>query len=132
MTWYRMPVFLWSLYATSVILVLATPVLAMTLLLLAFERIFHVGVFDPALGGDPLLFQHLFWFYSHPAVYIMILPGFGVVSEIIPAFSRKRDLRLQVHCLVQHLDRGDQLLRLGPPHVRGRHVALFRAWCSRS
>ena len=90
MTWYRMPVFLWSLYATSVILVLATPVLAMTLLLLAFERIFHVGVFDPALGGDPLLFQHLFWFYSHPAVYVMILPGFGVVSEIIPAFSRKR------------------------------------------
>src|SRR6201996_2476141 len=89
MTWYKMPVFLWSLYATSVILVLATPVLEMTLLLLAFERIFHLGVFEPALGGDPLLFQHLFWFYSHPAVYIMILPGFGVVSEIIPAFSRK-------------------------------------------
>lgn len=89
MTWFRMPVFLWSLYATSVILVLATPVLAMTLLLLAFESIFHIGVFDPALGGDPLLFQHLFWFYSHPAVYVMILPGFGIVSEIIPAFSRK-------------------------------------------
>jgi cytochrome c oxidase subunit 1 len=89
MTWFRMPVFLWSLYATSVILVLATPVLAMTLLLLAFERIFHIGVFDPVFGGDPLLFQHLFWFYSHPAVYIMILPGFGIVSEIIPAFSRK-------------------------------------------
>ncbi len=90
MTWYKMPVFLWSLYATSVIMVLATPVLAMTLLLLAFERIFHVGVFDPAIGGDPLLFQHLFWFYSHPAVYIMILPGMGVVSEIIPAFSSKQ------------------------------------------
>ncbi|MDB6088507.1 MAG: ctaD [Gammaproteobacteria bacterium] len=89
MTWFRMPVFLWSLYATSVILVLATPVLAMTLVLLAFERIFHIGVFDPTLGGDPLLFQHLFWFYSHPAVYIMILPGFGIVSEIVPAFSRK-------------------------------------------
>jgi cytochrome c oxidase subunit I len=89
LTWFRLPVFLWSLYATSVILVLATPVLAMTLLLLAFERIFHIGVFDPAFGGDPLLFQHLFWFYSHPAVYIMILPGFGIVSEIIPAFSRK-------------------------------------------
>ena len=89
MTWYKMPVFLWSLYATSVILVLATPVLAMTLLLLAFERIFHIGVFDPAIGGDPLLFQHLFWFYSHPAVYVMILPGFGVVSEIVPAFSNK-------------------------------------------
>jgi cytochrome c oxidase subunit I len=90
MTWYKMPVFLWSLYATSVLLVLATPNLAMTLLLLAFERIFHIGVFDPALGGDPLLFQHLFWFYSHPAVYIMILPGLGVISEIIPVFSRKR------------------------------------------
>jgi cytochrome c oxidase subunit 1 len=89
MTWYKMPVFLWSLYATSVILVLATPVLAMTLLLLAFERIFHIGVFDPAIGGDPLLFQHLFWFYSHPAVYVMILPGFGVISEIVPAFSNK-------------------------------------------
>ncbi|MGA7385995.1 MAG: cbb3-type cytochrome c oxidase subunit I, partial [Methylocella sp.] len=79
MTWYKMPVFLWSLYATSVLLVLATPNLAMTLLLLAFERIFHIGVFDPAIGGDPLLFQHLFWFYSHPAVYIMILPGMGVI-----------------------------------------------------
>lgn len=90
LTWYRMPVFLWSLYATSVIFVLATPVLAMTLLLLAFERTFHIGAFDPAQGGDPLLFQHLFWFYSHPAVYIMILPGLGVISEIIPAFSRKR------------------------------------------
>ena len=90
MTWYRMPVFLWSLYSTSVLLVLATPVLAITLLLVALERMFHIGVFDPAIGGDPLLFQHLFWFYSHPAVYMMILPGFGVVSEIIPAFSRKR------------------------------------------
>jgi cytochrome c oxidase subunit I len=90
MTWYKMPVFLWSLYATSVLMVLATPNLAMTLLLLAFERIFHIGVFDPSIGGDPLLFQHLFWFYSHPAVYIMIVPGMGVISEIIPAFSSKR------------------------------------------
>jgi cytochrome c oxidase subunit 1 len=90
MTWYRMPVFLWSLYSLSVLLVLATPVLAITLLLLALERVFRIGVFDPAIGGDPLLFQHLFWFYSHPAVYMMILPGFGVVSEIIPTFSQKR------------------------------------------
>jgi cytochrome c oxidase subunit 1 len=89
LTWYRMPVFLWSLYSLSVLLVLATPVLAITLLLVALERLFHIGVFDPAIGGDPLLFQHLFWFYSHPAVYMMILPGFGVVSEIIPTFSRK-------------------------------------------
>jgi cytochrome c oxidase subunit I len=89
LTWYRLPVFIWSLYSTSIIFVLATPVLAITLLLLMFETLFHVGVFDPRLGGDPLLFQHLFWFYSHPAVYIMILPGLGIVSEIIPVFSRK-------------------------------------------
>jgi cytochrome c oxidase subunit 1 len=89
LTWYRLPIFIWSTYSTSVIMVLATPVLAMTLLLMSFERIFHVGVFDPAYGGDPLLFEHLFWFYSHPAVYIMILPGMGVVSQIIPCFSSK-------------------------------------------
>ena len=83
MTWNRLPVFIWSTYSTSVIYVMATPVLAITLVLLGFERIFHIGVFDPHIGGDPLLFQHLFWFYSHPAVYIMILPGFGVVSEIL-------------------------------------------------
>src|SRR5947207_3017599 len=89
LTWFRLPLFVWSLYATSVILVLATPVLAMTLSLMALERIWNLGVFDPKLGGDPVLFQHLFWFYSHPAVYIMILPGMGVVSELIPCFSRK-------------------------------------------
>jgi cytochrome c oxidase subunit I len=90
LTWFRLPLFVWSLYATSLILVLATPVLAMTLVLISVERIFHVGIFDPAIGGDPLLFQHLFWFYSHPAVYIMILPAMGVASEIITCFSRKR------------------------------------------
>ncbi|RZI44022.1 cytochrome c oxidase subunit I [Herbaspirillum sp. HC18] len=90
MTWFRLPLFVWANYATSIILVLATPVLAMTLSLLAAERLLHVGIFDPALGGDPLLFQHLFWFYSHPAVYIMVLPAMGVASEIIPCFARKR------------------------------------------
>jgi len=90
LTWFRMPIFLWSMYSTSIILVLATPVLAITLLLMAVERIWGVGIFNPKLGGDPILFQHLFWFYSHPAVYIMILPGMGVVSEIIPCFSRKK------------------------------------------
>jgi len=90
MTWFRMPLFVWALYATSLILVLATPVLAMTLTLMCIERVLHVGIFDPALGGDPLLFQHLFWFYSHPAVYIMVLPAMGVVSEIITCFARKR------------------------------------------
>jgi len=90
LTWFRLPLFVWANYATSIILVLATPVLAMTLLLLAAERLLGVGIFDPALGGDPLLFQHLFWFYSHPAVYIMVLPAMGVVSEIVPCFARKR------------------------------------------
>jgi cytochrome c oxidase subunit I len=88
-TWFRLPLFLWSIYATSIISLLGTPVLAITLALVAVERTFRIGVFDPALGGDPLLFQHLFWFYSHPAVYIMILPGMGVVSEIVPCFARK-------------------------------------------
>ncbi|HTY59303.1 MAG TPA: cbb3-type cytochrome c oxidase subunit I, partial [Bacteroidota bacterium] len=90
LTWFRLPLFLWAMYATSVILVLATPVLAITLSMLAVERLFGVGLFDPALGGDPLLFQHLFWFYSHPAVYLMILPAMGVVSELITCFARKR------------------------------------------
>jgi cytochrome c oxidase subunit I len=90
LTWFRMPLFLWAMYATSVIMILGTPVIAITLFLLALERLFHVGIFTPALGGDPLLFQHLFWFYSHPAVYIMILPAMGVVSEIIACFARKR------------------------------------------
>jgi cytochrome c oxidase subunit 1 len=89
MYWRRLPLFCWSMYATSCMLVLATPVLAMVLVLLGIERIFHVPIFDPNRGGDPLLFQHLFWFYSHPAVYIMILPGFAVVSEVIACFSRK-------------------------------------------
>jgi cytochrome c oxidase subunit I len=89
LTWGRLPLMVWSNYATSIIMVLATPVLAITLILLALERGFHIGIFDPKLGGDPVLFQHMFWFYSHPAVYIMILPGMGVISEIIPCFSRK-------------------------------------------
>lgn len=88
MTWFRLPLFIWAMYATSLILVLATPVLAMTLMLMVIERIFGIGVFDPALGGDPLLFQHLFWFYSHPAVYIMVVPAMGVASEIISCFCR--------------------------------------------
>jgi cytochrome c oxidase subunit I len=89
MTWFRMPLFCWGLYATALIQVLATPVLAITLLLLMMERLFHPGIFDPGYGGNPVLFQHFFWFYSHPAVYIMILPGMGVMSEIIATFSRR-------------------------------------------
>jgi cytochrome c oxidase subunit I len=89
MTWFRLPLFVWTHYATSLIMVLATPVLALTLTLVGIERLFQIGIFDPALGGDPLLFQHLFWFYSHPAVYIMILPAMGVVSELVTCFSRQ-------------------------------------------
>jgi cytochrome c oxidase subunit 1 len=89
MTWNRMPLFVWAMYATAVIQVLATPVLAITLLLLIVERTLSIGIFDPAMGGDPVLFQHFFWFYSHPAVYIMILPGFGIISELIAVHSRK-------------------------------------------
>ena len=90
MGWFQLPLFVWALYATSIILVLATPVLAITTLLVIAERVLQIGVFDPAHGGDPLLFQHLFWFYSHPAVYIMVLPAMGVASEIIPCFARQR------------------------------------------
>ncbi|MGE0639601.1 MAG: cytochrome c oxidase subunit I [Thermoanaerobaculia bacterium] len=90
MTWFRLPLFVWGQYATALIMVLGTPVVAITLVLLVLERAFHLGIFDPARGGDPILFQHLFWFYSHPAVYIMILPSMAVISELIAAFARKR------------------------------------------
>ena len=90
MTWSRLPLFVWSHYATSIIMLLGTPVIAITLLLVVFERTLNLGIFDPSRGGDPVLFQHLFWFYSHPAVYIMILPSMAVISEIVPCFSRKR------------------------------------------
>jgi cytochrome c oxidase subunit 1 len=90
LTWFRLPLFVWSHYATSLIMVLGTPVIAVTLLMVAVERVLHLGFFDPRYGGDPLLFQHLFWFYSHPAVYIMVLPAMGVISELVTAMSRKR------------------------------------------
>ena len=90
LTWFRLPLFVWAQYATSLIMVLATPVLSITLVLLGVERAFGIGIFDPALGGDPILFEHLFWFYSHPAVYIMLLPAMGVVSEVIACFAHKR------------------------------------------
>jgi cytochrome c oxidase subunit 1 len=89
MKWSRMPLFCWGMYATGIIQILGTPVVAITLLLVGAERLFHLGIFDPAQGGDPVLFQHLFWFYSHPAVYIMILPALAVISELVTAFARK-------------------------------------------
>ena len=90
LTWFRLPLFVWSIYATSLVMVLGTPVLAITTLMVFFERMTGVGIFNPAIGGDPLLFQHLFWFYSHPAVYIMVLPSMGVVSELVATFARKQ------------------------------------------
>jgi cytochrome c oxidase subunit 1 len=90
MTWFRLPLFVWAHYATSIIQILGTPVIAVTVLALALERLFHIGIFDPKVGGDPVLFQHLFWFYSHPAVYIMILPAMGVISELFANMTRKR------------------------------------------
>jgi cytochrome c oxidase subunit 1 len=90
LTWMRLPLFVWAHYATSIIMVLGTPVVAITIVLVALERLVGIGIFDPAIGGDPLLFQHLFWFYSHPAVYVMLLPSMGVISEVIACFSRKR------------------------------------------
>src|SRR5205814_1279342 len=93
MYWSRLPLFIWAIYATSVVMLLATPVLAITLFLIALERLAGVGIFDPSVGGDPLLFQHLFWFYWHPAVYIMILPAMGIVSELVTSFGRDAGAR---------------------------------------
>jgi cytochrome c oxidase subunit 1 len=90
LTWFRLPLFVWAHYSASIVMVLGTPVVAIAIVLVALERLVGIGIFDPAIGGDPLLFQHLFWFYSHPAVYIMLLPSMGVMSEIIACFSRKR------------------------------------------
>src|ERR1051325_8633233 len=90
LTWFRLPLFVWAQYATSLVMILGTPVIAITLTLVAAERALHLGIFDPKTGGDPVLMQHLFWFYSHPAVYIMILPGMGVISELVAAMSRKQ------------------------------------------
>ncbi len=99
MTWGRLPLFIWASYATAILQLLATPVVGITLLLLIAERTLGIGFFDPAKGGDPILFQNFFWFYSHPAVYIMIIPSFGIISEIIPVFAKKTYIRIQGYCL---------------------------------
>ena len=127
MTWFRLPLFIWAHYATSLIMILGTPVIAITVLLLAVERVLHLGIFDPALGGDPVLFQHLFWFYSHPAVYIMILPAMGVISEIVQTFSRKNIFGYTFIAFSSLAIARDRLPGLGPPHVRRRPVGLRRA-----
>ena len=121
MTWFRMPLLLWGLYSTAIIQILATPVLAITLLLLIAERALGIGIFDPTLGGDPILYQHFFWFYSHPAVYIMVLPALGVTSEIIGVMCRRHIFGYNfIALLVQRRHRLLQLHRVGPPHVRQR------------
>jgi cytochrome c oxidase subunit 1 len=89
MTWFRLPLFIWAHYATALIMILGTPVVAIAIVLVALERTLHIGIFDPTLGGDPVLYQHLFWFYSHPAVYVMVLPAMGVISELIASGARK-------------------------------------------
>ncbi len=124
MTWMRLPLFVWGIYAVSIVMLTATPVLAMDTVLLAVERFIGVGLFDPRRGGDPLLWQHMFWFYSHPAVYIMILPAMGVVSELIACLRAAADLRLCRHDDRNDVDRDHQLFRLGAPHVRRRNFDL--------
>jgi Heme/copper-type cytochrome/quinol oxidases, subunit 1 len=116
MSWFKMPLFAWGLYSTAWIQLLATPVLGITLLLIFLERTFGVGIFDPALGGDPLLYQHLFWIYSHPAVYIMILPAMGVVSEIIPTFAKKI-FWIYTNCYVKFSNCFCWLSRVGSSYV---------------
>jgi cytochrome c oxidase subunit 1 len=125
LTWFRLPLFIWAMYATSLVVVLGTPVVAITLVMVFVGARLGFGIFDPKLGGDPVLFQHLFWFYSHPAVYIMILPGMGVISELIACFSRRR-CTATVRGLLQPGHRGHRLLRVGPPHVRQQPVHLCR------
>ena len=131
LTWFRLPLFVWALYATSLIQVLGTPVIAITVLLLALERIFGLGIFDPALGGDPVLFQHLFWFYSHPAVYIMILPAMGVISEVIACFSRKN---IFGYSFVAFSSLAIAIFGflVWAHHMFVAGISLTRRWCSRS
>ena len=117
MTWHRLPLFIWGMYATSIIQVVATPVVGVTFLLLAMERLFGVAFFDPAKGGDPVLFQHFFWFYSHPVVYVMILPAMGIISEVIPVFSRKPIFGYKRDRLLLAGDRVPRVPGVGAPHV---------------
>ncbi len=126
MTWFRLPLFVWAHYATSLVMILGTPVLAITVLLVAPSARCTSASSTRGCGGDPVLFQHLFWFYSHPAVYIMILPGMGVISELVAAFSRKQIFGYSVRRVLQPRDRDHRLPRVGPPHVRQQPVDLRR------
>ena len=131
MTWFQLPLNVWAIYATAIMQVLATPVLGITLLLLSSSAFAHIGIFDPTLGGDPVLFQHFFWFYSHPAVYIMIVPAHGRDQRADLDVLAQADLRLPLHRVLVGLARAAVVPRLGPPHVRVGPVACSRTWCSR-
>jgi hypothetical protein len=124
LTWFKLPLFIWGIYATSILQVLATPVLGDHAAAARVERLYGMGFFDPMLGGDPVMFQHFFWFYSHPAVYIMILPAMAIISDVVSVHVAQAAVRLQADRVQLALDRDHQLPRVGPPHVHERPVGV--------
>ena len=124
MTFWRMPLLVWAKLATSSLVVLGTPFIAGSQFMMLYDRVMHTGFFEPTKGGDVVLYQHIFWFYSHPAVYIMMLPGFGIISEVHLGALAKADLRLRADRVLDRRHRRARVHGMGPPHVRQRHVAV--------